>query len=326
MRRRFAYGAAVTCALVFSAIVALSSERVAASARPYAFRLPSTVTPPAPLVLFGASRPASTFEIWRDDPGASIRDVILRAIAKESPAAVLHSGDLVFYGDSAYDWARLDGELDVLRARSIPLFPALGNHEVTGRTSRALANYFARFPLLEGRRWYDVPIGPVVFIVTDTNFASMTAEARQAQESWFLERLAAADRDAAVELVVVVGHHPAYTNALSHGPDTDVRERFVEPSRRFPKVRFFLAGHVHSYERFVMQGRVFVTSGGGGAPLMSVRTGPDAAYLDAFAGTRERSFHYLRMTITAHRASIDVVMLDRSTGTWATVDAFSFDY
>jgi hypothetical protein len=325
MRRRLATGSALSAGLAFCVLLGMSSERVAPPARPYAVPLPSRIGLPATVVLYGDSRPASTLELWRDDPGTSIREVVLRAIAAERPVAVLHSGDLVFYGDSAYDWSRLDRELDVLREKSIPFLPALGNHEVTGRLPRALANYFARFTLLDGR-WYEQRIGPVAFLVTDTNFGSLSTDERRRQEGWFLERLAATDRDESVRLVVVIGHHPAYTNALSHGPDEQVRRRFVQPALRHAKARFFLAGHVHAYERFVIDGRTFVTSGGGGAPLMSVRTGPDAAIPDAYAGARERSFHYLRATIESDRLRIDVVMLDRDAGTWSVVDGFSFDY
>jgi len=50
-----------------------------------------------------------------------------------------------------------DRETSIWRARKITVFPTLGDHELRGELNVALANYFARFPILQEHRFYSVP-------------------------------------------------------------------------------------------------------------------------------------------------------------------------
>jgi 3',5'-cyclic AMP phosphodiesterase CpdA len=274
---------------------------------------------PAKLVVYGDSRPKIALEFWRPDASVPRRAVIER-IAAERPALVVHSGDLVRVGASAEEWRGFDSEIAPIRDAGIPFFPALGNHEYVGAEAEAMANFEARFPLLAGRRWYDLRAGPLAVVVIDTNLEDLSSARVEEQCAWYRGRLRDLDADPAVRAVFVVGHHPPLTNAVVHGPSAAVRARFLEPAKEHAKVKAFFSGHVHAYERFEEDGIHLVVSGGGGAPRMEVRDGLRAR--DLFSGPPVRPFHYCLVTVEERRAVVDVIMLDDATGAWARGDGF----
>src|SRR2546427_7206150 len=222
--------------------------------------------PPAKIVLLGDSRPHVLLEFWRNG-ARTAREDIVEQIALERPALILHSGDLVTNGADGKAWARYDREMAPLREARIPFFPALGNHEYGGNDDLAIGNFFARFPLLERRRWYDLQMGPLLILVMDTNWGALSPELIAEQDAWYWDRLWASDQDPSTRAVFVLGHHPPYTNVVTHRPDAHSPGHLVAPARDFPKVRLFISGHAHTYERFFLDDKIFVVSGGGGAPL-----------------------------------------------------------
>lgn len=327
MRGPVAWMKAAAAAGAF-AFLLLNACGTPAAPRPFTGALPP-LSPPCRVVLYGDSRPHIAYlgvigEFWREDPAES-RRLIFRRLAEERPDLIVHSGDLVCAGSDLEDWRRFDAESEPLRAAGIPFYPALGNHEYTGDPERGLPAYFARFPRLEQRRWYPLRAGPILILVVDTNYLRLGRELRAEQDRWYAEQLQASDRDPAVRAVIVVGHHSPYTNGVTHGPDEEVQKRVVAPSKDFAKVRLFVTGHMHTYERFHVDGRIFVVSGGGGAPRMSVRT-ENPRLKDEFAGGRYRPFHYCLVRVEESRAVVDVMMLRDEDRTWYRGDGFTIDY
>ena len=287
---------------------------------PFALRAPRTFAAPSRVLLYGDSRGKLPLEFWREDTGQVPEHVIARAV-EERADLVVHAGDLVETGSPA-SWSAFDEEIAPLRACGVPFFPILGNHEFFGEadTRAALARYHARFPALLGQRWYDLRVGPLLFVLVDTNAPELSRCEVEAQDAWYLERLAQAEADPSVRWVVVVGHHPPMTNAVMHKPDAFSEVHFAAPALRHPKVAAFVAGHVHTYERFVIQGRQFVVSGGGGSPRVNLMS--DHRWHDEYAGGPVRPFHYLRFDVRPDRCDVETVMFDACSGTWAVGDAF----
>ncbi len=281
--------------------------------------LPAEVSLPARVAFYGDSRPRLPVEFWREDATWARLEVI-RRLAEERPSLIVHSGDLVANGDAPQAWARFDAETAPIRDAGVPFYPLLGNHEFSGDDAAGLRFYFERFPLLAQRRWYDLLVGPLLVLAVDTNADALSRGAVDAQDAWFRARLSAADGDPAVKWVVVVGHHAPYTNASLHKPDAFTQGRFVVPAMASGKFRVFVSGHVHSYERFAIEGRQFVVSGGGGAPRVDLV--PGHRFREAWTGPPQRPFHYLLATVELDRVVFDVMMLDDRTHAWSRGDGF----
>jgi hypothetical protein len=257
-------------------------------------------------------------EFWRAPQGFERRAIVGRLV-RERPDFVLNSGDLVAMGSSESDWEVFDAETAPLRDAGIAYLPVLGNHDLWPSTSGGLANWFARFSWLQGRRWYEVRYGYADLVVLDTNDSSLTADEISAQDAWYAERLAAADADPSVRCVLVVCHHAPITNCLFHGSSAWVREHFVALARTHPKVRAFVAGHVHSYEHFREDGVDFLVSGGGGAPLMDV-AGPRGEHADLYDGPR--GHHFCRFVPKDDRIDVEMERMDDD-GRWSVADRWS---
>jgi hypothetical protein len=227
------------------------------------------------------------------------RRLLVRAVAAERPAFVLMSGDFVQSGGSARQWAWFDRVFAPFRQRAVAVLPALGNHELSGGAQGGLNHYFARFPELHRKRWYRRDYRAIVLLMLDSSRKRMDAAQWQQQRTWYKAQLAAADRDPRVRGVIVTLHHAPVTNSTKHGDDANVNRDLVPAFLAARKTMALVAGHVHTYERFVRQGKTFLNSGGGGAPPRPLYVGVKRRHTDdRFDGPAVRPFHYVSVRLT----------------------------
>jgi Icc-related predicted phosphoesterase len=267
----------------------------------------------------------SLLEFWRESNDAE-RGLVVAAIARARPAFLAIVGDLVFDGSSARSWAEFDALTAPLRDAGIPTLAAFGNHEYWGGRGGE-RHFFARFPGIEGHHWYTVDYGPLRFIVLDSNIDKLPAAAWERQVRWYEEALAAGDRAPEVRGVVVLLHHPPYTNSTVTGDEPHVQRFFVPPFLRAHKTLAMVSGHVHSYERFARAGKTFLVSGGGGGPRAKLATGSARRHPDdLFPGPALRDFNFLLVTVTAMGFTAEVLGLPKEGKVFKTIDRFSMPF
>src|ERR1017187_8013508 len=88
-----------------------------------------------------------------------------RPILRSSPSEVTS----FITATTRNDWKVWDSETAVWREKKIPVYPALGNHDLHGDEKVALANYFERFPDLKNSRYYSVRAGNTLMLVLDSS-------------------------------------------------------------------------------------------------------------------------------------------------------------
>ena len=103
---------------------------------------------PFKFVVYGDLRETDPSNTTAADPVR--RKALIDKIADEHPAFVGVTGDLALTGSNAADWAQWDKETKVWSG--LEIFPIIGNHDVRGDESQALANFFKRFPQLNTTR------------------------------------------------------------------------------------------------------------------------------------------------------------------------------
>lgn len=234
----------------------------------------------------------------------------LQAVVDDLSSLVI-VGDLVYSARSSRDWAHFDTLVAPL-AESIPVLPAIGNHDypcffiefcVKSRISRGMLE---RFPWFVPGEPYAVESGDFLLLFLDS-------ESRlEAQGLWLQDRLdSAAGRYAAA---LVFFHRPAFTNSLVFGavPDRDVQQHVVPrlEQANLPVVAF--SGHVHGFEHIVMTDIHYVTTAGGGGargPLAEVRPfdryrGPGCPQPEG--DTVLRPFNYVLVRETGNQLTIDI--------------------
>lgn len=261
----------------------------------------------------------STLEFWRKS-NAQQRIQLIRQIVAEAPDFLAIVGDLVFQGSSAAHWAGFDTLTSPLCEARMPVVPLLGNHDYGLVRRTALPHFFKRFPHLDGRHWFFKTYGPLGLIFLDSNVRRMPRAQWQAQVNWYGRTLEHCEQHPDIRGVVVLLHHPPYTNSPMVADARAVQGAFVPPFTRARKTLAMVAGHVHSYERFVRAGKTFLVSGGGG-PRVKVATGRRRRHLDdCFGGPSIRNFHFLMLTLSSTGLEIAMRGLHTHAGEFATLD------
>lgn len=276
--------------------------------------------------MVGDLQRTSFAEVWRES-NSEERVRLVAEIAALEPDFLVAVGDLVFCGSSRVDWGEFDVLAAPLRNARVPLLPILGNHEYWMRKAPALRNYFARFPYLEGRRWYARTYGPLGLVFLDSNEVPLGAARWTEQEAWLGETLATLDSAAAVRGVLVFAHHPPYTNSTVTPDEAHVQRTFVPPFLAARKTLAMVSGHVHSYERFVEGGKTFLVTGGGGGPRVKLARGARRRHPeDLFDGPDVRHFHFLLGIPSKSALDIEVRGLEKRGEAFRTLDRFTLPW
>jgi Icc-related predicted phosphoesterase len=253
---------------------------------------------------------------------ATVRKALIAAIDEEHPAFVSIGGDIVYSGEDPKDWAVYDTETKSWREHNIPVYPALGNHDLKGDQNTALANYFARFPQLDTSRFYSVRMGNSLMLVLD----SSVNETSGPQGDWLRSQLDALP--ASVDFVFLVLHHPPYTSSSDQkifggGHSARATEQalanMLEARQQHLHARIIVfSGHVHNYERHVRNGITYFVTGGGGARPYLIPRASDDLYKDAGV-----NYHYLLVLVRGKGVEISMNKLEFKDGkpAWSKPDS-----
>lgn len=270
-------------------------------------------------VAFGDTRfhdPADT-----EVANPAIRKALVEAIDKVKPAFVSIGGDIVYNGENAKDWEVWDSETASWKRDKLQIYPVLGNHDLKGKESTALANYFARFPELKGSRYYSVNLGKSVMLVMDSALDELTGP----QGEWLKEQFNKVTDD--TDFVFMVFHHPPYTSSSDEkvfGGGHTAREtekalgKWLEGRQQTMRARIIVFnGHVHNYERHESNGVTYFVTGGGGAHAYPIPRSPADLYQD-----KGINYHYLLIEVDGTQAQITMNKVEIAEGKaiWTTPD------
>jgi len=245
----------------------------------------------------------------KDASNPEIRKILVQAVADTNPAFISINGDIPYRGANPEDWKVFDAETEIWRERKIPVYPALGNHEVAGDEKAGLANYFARFRELKSSRYYSVRAANTEILALDSNMP----ETSGAQGDWLRHELDTVP--SGVDFVFITLHHPPFTGSADNAPGGGHSARHAEQALAellegkqkalHAKIVVF-AGHVHNYERSEHGGIMYFVSGGGGAHPYLIEHAPG----DLFTG-KGVNYHYLlvevdkgKLKVTMNRVEI----------------------
>ncbi len=261
------------------------------------------------VVLPDASRPL-TFVVYGDTrDGGGDEAVLAGAAAALHPDLVLHTGDLVPYGSDEPGWRGFFARAQPL-LRDVPVYPALGNHEIYRDPDAS--RFRARFVLPDdgrARLYYHFRFGPAEFVVLDGNAPS------PAQTAWLRATLEAADRDRVPHVFVLV-HQPPLS--LGDHCGAALGQADWLPLFEEHRVRAVFAGHDHAYERMERRGVRYFVSGGGGAPVYLEHA---CAAFDRAAKRVYRPVHHL-LRVRVEGANVEVAALPIGDG--AAIDDVRF--
>lgn len=251
----------------------------------------------------------------------AVRQALVAAVAEANPAFICFGGDLVYNGYDKEDWKVWDRETARWREKKIPVYPAIGNHELHGNEKIALENYFERFPGLQNSRYYSVRAANTLTLVLDSSLDEITG----LQGKWLVRKLDQLPGD--VDFVFIVLHHPLYTSSaasmLGEGHTARGQEKdlamFLETRQKNQRARIVVfSGHVHNYERHEHGGITYFVTGGAGAHAYPISRTKD----DPFQ-SNEINYHYLMVDVDRDKVTITMHRLDLTSGkpVWTEPDS-----
>jgi Icc-related predicted phosphoesterase len=306
--------------VLFLGFVACSRSHSQPSPQTEPVELQLQVSAPFHFVVYGDAR----FHDPKDTEAANppVRRALVQTIAQTNPAFVSFGGDIVYNGYDKDDWKVFDSETAVWREKKIPIYPALGNHDLHGNEKVALGNYFERFPDLKNNRYYSVRAANTLMLVLDSSLDEISGP----QGQWLNQKLDHIPGD--VDFVFLVLHHPPYTSSSdakkfggghsSRSQEHDLA-KMLEGRQQNVRARIVVfSGHVHNYERHEHGGVTYFVTGGAGAHAYPIERAAD----DPFQ-SKEVNYHYLQVEVDRGKLKITMNRLDMTSGTaiWTQPDS-----
>jgi len=295
-----------------------SHSQVQPQTQPVELRL--QVSTPFHFVTYGDSRFHDSKDTETANP--AVRQALVQAVAQTNPAFISFGGDIVYNGYDKNDWKVWDTETAVWHEKKIPVYPALGNHDLHGDEKIALGNYFERFPDLNNSRYYSVRAANTLMLVLDSSLDEVSGP----QGQWLTQKLDYLPSD--VDFIFIVLHHPPYTSSsdmkmFGGGHSARSQEQALAKMLEARQANFrarivVFSGHVHNYERHEHGGVTYFVTGGAGAHAYPI----DRAKDDPFQ-SKEVNYHYLMVEVDRGSLKITMHRLDLTSGTavWTQPDA-----
>lgn len=174
-----------------------------------------------------------------------------------------------------------------------PVYHTLGNHDIKSSTSYEDFETVFRQP-----PWTSVDIGPLHLVILDN--ADRKVGFPAASLDWLEQDLA----KHADQQIIIAYHRSFHLPFESFVGDDETRasrltnDRMVAIAKQFG-VDQILTGHVHTYLPYQIEEIPAAVSGGGGDTAQALLGGSDNNF-----------FHYLLVTVTADRISIEVKPID----------------
>lgn len=235
--------------------------------------------------------------------GSEAQVALAREMERLEWDLAIHVGDIAYNEGSEEEFTERHFRVYRELLARVPLFPAIGNHDVRADGGRSYDLAFD-WPAPEpGVRWYSFRWGSTLFVAldssSDTDAVRDLSRGEGPQYEWLARTLERAQADSAVAWTIVYLHHPPYSHAVGisgHGQQFGLRRALVPLFERYG-VDLVAAGHDHHYERSLPLrdnrvvapgcGTVYVVQGAGGASRYArdVATSPLQA-----ARSRDHSF------------------------------------
>jgi hypothetical protein len=252
--------------------------------------------PDVTLIAYGDMRFTDPTNVTATDP--RVRKWLVDRIAAEHPSAVLLNGDVPLAGNNPDDYEVFKEETKPWRDAGLHVFPALGNHEFHGPDpGQCLENWWKAFPALRNRRWYSIQLGSKIYAIAIDSDASLVPGSDQYR--WLTAQLQ--ELPPSVDFVVISMHHPPVADIQTHievdhnpRPNELALRDLLSDFQVRTHARFIVsAGHIHNYERHILNGVVYLVSGGGGARPHFVERTPD----DLYRSNLFPNYNYVKLTL-----------------------------
>ena len=185
----------------------------------------------------------------------------------------------------------------------MPLFLARGNHDGNDSISERFFRQFA--DLGPGGFYYTHTEENTLFIVLDIWERGEERAILGDQLKWLQDQLNSASADTSILNIFLFMHMPLYPQGKHSGENLRNANELHQLFLQHNKIRAVFSGHDHMFNKYVKDGVIYITTGGGGSPL--------------YSGYGGDYHHFLKVTFCKNSARINVRTVDLSN---ETIDCF----
>lgn len=237
---------------------------------------------------------------------------VMNGLILDKPRFIFHTGDLAADGRLLDDWF-LFTSLWYPSFGTTAWMPMYGNHE-----RDKYLNKFFNLPANNSidtsnwGHWYSFEYNNIHFIVLD-NYRDYSPGSDQ--HNWLLNDLS--NIPGSIDYRIVLFHEPPFSSGR-HGPNLTVREHIIPLIEEY-NIDVVFCGHEHLYERSIVNGIQYVTTGGAGSSLYFLNPGQNE-----YSVIAETIFHYMRIYVKNKNIKVEMVKGDGSIGdTFEIIKDFS---
>ena len=275
-RERWLKGLILSCLFV---LVSFASHAESIREVSQNIKKAASIEPPFQFAVIGDSR---------DGEKTYVR--LMEKILERKPHFIIHLGDMITRPGEK-EWKEF---FQLSKLIDLPFFPVAGNHDV-GDTLRGEDLYRKQFVLPEGRTYYAFHAGGCLFVILDSEKGK--GKILDEQWTWLGQTLSSSGE----RLKLAFIHRPLFlpTGSLKTGRAMDkypverdrLHQLFVKTG-----VKGVFEADDHRYDREERDQIVYVITGGGGAPIYTLKD-------------RGGYFHYVWISVQGGRMEGEVVNL-----------------
>ena len=201
-----------------------------------------------------------------EQPQIDVARQMVKARAAFPFEFVITLGDNIYTGSLPSDFEKAFAvPYKPLLDAGVPFYATLGNHDKTNE------RFYKPFNM-NGATYYAYKKGNVRFFALDSNYMDPK------QTAWIETQLREAGNGG---WKICYFHHPLYSSARFHGPDSDLR-KVLEPLFVRYGVDVVLSGHDHVYERILPQQGIYYFIEGASGSLRAGNLSPSAITAKGF--------------------------------------------
>jgi acid phosphatase type 7 len=181
-----------------------------------------------------------------------------------SPRVAFCCGDLMLRSANESEWVSFNHCATPIREK-MPLLIARGNHDGNDSLSEAMLHQYG--PIPSERFYYTYSSNDTFFILLDTNERGLEGAILGNQLTWLAHQLDSATSAPLIQHIFIFMHQPLYPQGKHKGKNLTNADELHQLFLQHKKIGAVFSGHDHMFYKYVRDGMIYITTGGGGGSL-----------------------------------------------------------
>ncbi len=181
-----------------------------------------------------------------------------------TPDLAVCCGDIMLRGGNEVEWLNFWKYSEPVTEK-MPFFIVRGGHEGNDAASEQVLREQMDFP--DSVFYYTYHDEDAFFIFLDTEIRGEEGSIVNVQLAWLRQQLDTSAMDSKVHHVFIFMHHPLFPQGKYKGSNMKNADELHALFLQYPKIKAVIAAHEHAFNAYRRDGLLYLTTGGGGAPL-----------------------------------------------------------